>query len=171
MRLRSVVLGSLALILSVVLGVAGVAQTPQAFAQAVPAVPIQGPCILIYPPPPGCGGGPTITTDQPQYGIGSPIRICYTVPGPGPVTIVDQQPGGLSHTLLSAYDDGTGWCFPGTITPPAGTECLYLYFGGGSYYPGSPGYGGPPPPPAYGGGGSPAQTCFQVFGYGYGYGG
>ncbi len=128
-----------------------------ALAQVSPAVPVPGPCIQIYPPPPGCGGSGTITTDQSQYVIGSPIRICYTVPGPGPVTIVDQQPGGLSHTLLSVYDDGTGWCFGGTITPPTGTECLLMYYGGGPYS-SATGYFG----------GSPAQTCFQVISYGSG---
>jgi len=119
---------------------------PAALAQSV--LPPSGrPCIQIYPPPPGCGssGGGSISTDQGQYSIGAPIRICYTVPGPGPVTVTDNQADGTSHNLLSVVDDGTGWCFAATITPPAGTECLRLDYGGGS-----------------------AQTCFQVGGAAYG---
>jgi hypothetical protein len=115
-----------------------------------PPIPPPGPCPQIYPPPPGCGGsGGTITTDQSQYTIGSPIRICYTVPGPGPVTVTDSQ-NGTSHVLLSTFDDGSGWCFGGTITPPTGTECERLDYSGGT-----------------------AQTCFQVVGsgtYGCGFG-
>lgn len=115
---------------------------PRPTAAQVPAAPPGRLCIQIYPPPPGCGSaGGSISTDQSQYSIGSPIQICYTVPGPGPITITDNQPGRLSHTLLSVYDDGTGWCFGATITPPSGTECLLLNYGGGS-----------------------AQTCFQVGG-------
>jgi hypothetical protein len=114
-----------------------------ALAQSVQP-PAGRPCIQIYPPPPGCGeAGGSITTDQPQYAIGAPIRICYTVPGPGPITITDLQADGSSHVLLSTVDDGTGWCFGATITPPAGSECLRLTYGGGS-----------------------AQTCFQVGGGG-----
>jgi hypothetical protein len=187
MRLRTVALVSLALLLSVLLGVSSVGGTPRALAQGGPClsgdvlcglapppppgpnIPI-GPCIQIYPPPPGCGGAGSISTDQSQYYVGSPIRICYTVPGPGPVTIIDQQPGGLTHTLLSVYDDGTGWCFPGTVTPPPGTECLFMYFGGyygGPYYPGGPyASGGQSPLVTYGG--NVPQTCFQVIGYGGG---
>jgi hypothetical protein len=149
MRLRVLALSALAVVLSALLCLAAGRSASPALAQAGPAVPIPRPCIQIYPPPPGCGGV-TITTDQSQYVIGSPIQICYTVPGPGPVTIIDQQPGGLTHTLLSVYDDGTGWCFGGTITPPTGAECLLMYYGG-AYY-----------------GGSPAQACFQVIGYGGG---
>ena len=108
--------------------------------------PSPGPCIAIYPPPPGCGGGSgaSITTDQTQYNVGDTAQICYAVPGPGPFTITDLQADGTSNTLISAYDDGTGGCFSGTVTPPAGTECLQLNSSGGS--------------------GGSAQTCFQVAG-------
>ena len=79
------------------------------------------------PPPP-----PTslaIYTDRQQYFIGSPIQVCYRVPAPGPITIIDILANGVQQTFLSGYDDGTGGCVAGVVTPPAGTECLRINFG------------------------------------------
>jgi hypothetical protein len=115
----------------------------------VGGAPPPGPCIQIYPPPPGCGA--SISTDQSQYSVGSPIRICYNVPGPGPFTITDNQADGSSHPFFSGVDDGTGGCLGGTVTPPLGTECMQLNASGGA--------------------GGNAQTCFQVTGQGIGFGG
>ena len=83
-----------------------------------------------------------ISTDKSVYQIGELIRICYDVPGPGPVTITDIQPNG-SHVLLSGYEDGTGACFLATVTPPPGIECLRLDFSSAA-------------------GSGSRQTCFQV---------
>jgi hypothetical protein len=74
-------------------------------------------------------GSVTISTDQTQYPVGATVRICYTVAGPGPVTITDTQADGANHELFSAYDDGTGYCVDGNITPPTGTECLAITAG------------------------------------------
>lgn len=127
-------------------GIGGSAQACFQVGSNVPPPP--PPCIQIYPPPPGCGGGSaSISTDQSQYNVGSPIRICYTVPGPGPVTITDLQADGSNHVLLSVYDDGTGWCFGATVTPPAGTECLRMDYSSTA-------------------GSGSTQTCFQVNGSG-----
>src|SRR6185312_3151396 len=49
----------------------------------------------------------SITTDRTQYQISDTVRMCYTVGGPGPVTITDIQ-GGMSHALYSFVDDGRG---------------------------------------------------------------
>ena len=69
-------------------------------------------------------GGVSITTDRGQYQPGESIRVCYTVAAPGPFRITDTQADGTVHTFFSGYDDGTGGCLLGTVTPPAGTECL-----------------------------------------------
>ena len=74
---------------------------------------------------------PTITTDKTAYEVGETIRICYTVPGAGPVTITDILADGTSHLLLDVYDDGTGWCFDAVTTFPVGTECLRLDYDAG----------------------------------------
>jgi hypothetical protein len=70
--------------------------------------------------------GVSISTDRSQYQIGDDAQICYTVAGPGPVNITDTQADGSNHTLFATDDDGTGYCFSGTITPPAGNECLSI---------------------------------------------
>ena len=87
-------------------------------------------------------GSVSITTDQSQYIPGSSMKVCYTVAGPGLFTITDMQANGSSHVFFTGIDDGTGGCLGGTVTPPAGTECLSIV--------------------AQGGGGGSAQTCFQV---------
>jgi hypothetical protein len=105
--------------------------------QVVNRFPPPGPCIQIYPPPPGCGV--SITTDQAQYRIGASLRVCYTVPAPGPMTITDRLANGTSQVFFQGIDDGTGGCLGGRITPPVGTECLQIEASGAS-----------------------AQACFQV---------
>jgi hypothetical protein len=67
-----------------------------------------------------------ITTDKAQYHVGEPIRICYTVPGPGPVNLFDATPDGRSHLLVRATDDGTGDCLTRPAVAPAGTVRLKL---------------------------------------------
>jgi hypothetical protein len=84
-----------------------------------------------------------ISTDQPQYQIGNTAQICYTVAGPGPVSITDMQADGGSHTLFATDDDGTGYCFAATITPPSGNECLSIAASSG-------------------GANGSSSTCFQV---------
>jgi len=71
-------------------------------------------------------GSVSVSTDKSQYQIGDPVNICYTVAGPGPVTITDTLADGTEQQVFQAVDDGTGYCFSGTITPPAGTECLAI---------------------------------------------
>lgn len=71
-------------------------------------------------------GSASLTTDRAQYRPGEAITICYSVPGPGPVTVTDYSSDGSSTVLLSVYDDGTGWCFPATAQGPVSTERLVL---------------------------------------------
>lgn len=73
----------------------------------------------------------TITVDRGEGGLyqpGDSITVCYTVPGPGPLTITDYLGDGTSHPFYSVYDDGRGDCVSGTVTPPLGTECFQLDF-------------------------------------------
>ncbi len=71
-------------------------------------------------------GNVTITTDQPQYNVGDVAKICYTVLGPGPVTILDMRPDGTTQAIVSATDDGSGGCFQARVTAPTGNECLQI---------------------------------------------
>jgi hypothetical protein len=88
-------------------------------------------------------GNVTITTDQPQYNVGDIAKVCYTVLGAGPVTILDQHPDGTSQQIVNGNDDGTGDCFEALVTPPTGNECLQLNDTSGGMT-------------------GSAQTCFQV---------
>jgi hypothetical protein len=95
------------------------------------------------------GGGPgpmplSIYTDRQFYNVGDPIDVCYKVPGPGQVRIIDQIEEDTPTTFFSGYDDGTGGCIPGTITPPTGRECMTIVFTDAN------------------GQESPAETCFQT---------
>jgi len=72
----------------------------------------------------------SITTDKAQYRVGDAIRVCYTVPGAGQVTITDFLANGANQVLLDGIDDGTGDCFSGVVVPPTGTECVRLDFFG-----------------------------------------
>ena len=75
---------------------------------------------------------PTITTDKTVYEGGETVRICYTVPWAGTVTITGTRADGMRRVLLDVYDDGTGWCFDTTAVPLAARECLSLNYDGGS---------------------------------------
>jgi hypothetical protein len=76
--------------------------------------------------------GASITTDRPEYLPGETITICYSLPGPGPITITDYSSDGSSEVLLDAYDDGTGWCFPVAAQRPASSERLALNWTSGN---------------------------------------
>jgi hypothetical protein len=97
-------------------------------------------------PPPPPPGNLAIYTDRASYRIGDPIQVCYRVPAPGPITIIDMLANGQTQTFLSGYDDGTGGCQGGTVTPPAGVECMTITY---TYPNGSQ---------------TSAQTCFTVIG-------
>jgi hypothetical protein len=84
-----------------------------------------------------------ITTDKADYRIGEALTFCFTVPGPGPITITDRLANGQQNVLVEWYDDGRGACFMATVTPPGGRECLRLDYAG----------------PA---GSGSAETCFTV---------
>ncbi|MGD9895111.1 MAG: hypothetical protein AB7U18_27825, partial [Dehalococcoidia bacterium] len=90
--------------------------------------------------------GLAITTDRPSYFIGDSITICYKVPAPGPVTVIETLSNGQTNIVLSGYDDGTGGCTTGTVAPPAGVLCLTLTY---TYPSGSV---------------VNTQTCVQVYG-------
>ena len=86
-----------------------------------------------------------INPSQQVYSLGQAIDVCYRVPAPGPIRIIDQIEEDTPTTFFSGYDDGTGGCIPGTITPPTGRECLTIVF---TY--------------TADGGQANAQTCFQT---------
>ena len=99
----------------------------------------------VAPVPPLPPRPATITTNKSTYQIGEIMQVCYRVPGPGLVSIVDITPDGHSQIFFTATDDGTGGCIQGTVTPPSGTECLRLDFTSAA-------------------GAATARTCFQVAG-------
>lgn len=70
----------------------------------------------------------SIYTDRQTYSIGEAIDVCYRVPSPGYIRIIDQIAENTPTTYFSGYDDGTGGCIPGTITPPGGNECMSIVF-------------------------------------------
>jgi hypothetical protein len=98
--------------------------------------------VLGAAPPPNAVA---IYTDKSFYQTGDPIDVCYRVPGPGQVRIIDQIEEDTPTTYFSGIDDGSGACIPGTITPPAGNECMTLQY----TYPAD-------------GQTATAQTCFQT---------
>lgn len=69
-----------------------------------------------------------IWTDQNSYYQGDSIQINYRVPRAGYFQIIDYTADGNRSVIYSGNDDGTGWSFWSTITPPAGYECLRLRF-------------------------------------------
>jgi hypothetical protein len=69
-----------------------------------------------------------IWTDRKSYYVGDLLRVCFRVPGPGHIQIIDIMPDGFRQVLWSWYDDGTGDCQYAYITPPTGTECLVLRY-------------------------------------------
>lgn len=64
--------------------------------------------------------------DVQKVTIGLPLQICYTVPGPGPITITKAVMAGADHVLLSGIDDGTGGCISDTVTAPTGPTCYQI---------------------------------------------
>lgn len=73
-----------------------------------------------------CSGGARIWTDRTTYVVGSTITVCYSVPGPTRVRIIDTDANGVSQVVLDGNDDGTGGCLHGVVTPPTGTEHLHM---------------------------------------------
>jgi hypothetical protein len=86
--------------------------------------------------------GLSITMDADNYNIGDHGGFCYTVPGPGQVTITNNGAAG-TLTLLSSQDDGSGDCDAGTMQGPPGKYCVIILFSGQS-------------------GAGTAQSCYQV---------
>src|SRR5271167_4328806 len=68
----------------------------------------------------------SVTTDKTQYRVGDAVSVCWTVSGPGPVTLDLTHADGSVDYLYLGMDDGRGGCFNGTIVPPTGTECIEL---------------------------------------------
>jgi hypothetical protein len=87
--------------------------------------------------------GLTIAMDGAQYNIGDKGGFCYTVPGPGQVTITNNGSGGTIQ-LLSVRDSGSGACNSGAIQGPAGRYCVVILYAGAA-------------------GVGTAQNCYQVF--------
>jgi hypothetical protein len=90
-------------------------------------------------------GTAAITTDRQQYNIGDNIQVCYHIPIAGYITITDLPSSQQTHVFYQGTTTSTNGCLPGTITPPAGNECLILTY------------------PLLGGTGR-TQTCFWVNG-------
>jgi hypothetical protein len=103
-------------------------------------------------PPPPAGAGLFIITNSTYYYIGAPLTMCYTVPGPGNVTIVDTLANGQSTVFYTNFDDGSGACLKGIVTGPLGLECLTLNWTPVAVVPGGVVYGVP----------AQTKTCFQV---------
>jgi hypothetical protein len=93
----------------------GQGQTKTCFTVAGSQPPINQLAIYINPP-------------QQVYTVGQAIDVCYRVPAPGAIRIIDQIGTDTPTTFFSGYDDGTGGCIPGTITPPTGSECLTIAY-------------------------------------------
>lgn len=72
----------------------------------------------------------TITTAKSSYAVGEIVQICYSVPGPDPITITDIRRSS-STVILSGSDDGSGNCISARVTPPTGQECFRLEYVGG----------------------------------------
>ncbi len=84
-------------------------------------------------------------TDKTVYNLGDAIQVCYRIPIAGFITIVDLPSSQQTQVFYQGPSAGTGGCLPGTITPPAGQECLILTY-------------------PQGGGTDRTQTCFYVNG-------
>lgn len=110
----------------------GPGQTQTCFTVLGAQPPISALAIYVNPP-------------QQIYTVGQAIDVCYRVSAPGQIRIIDQIEEDTPTTFFSGYDDGTGGCIPGTITPPTGRECLSIVF---TY--------------SADGGQANAQTCFQT---------
>lgn len=107
---------------------------------------------IVQPPPTSAQqvgtvqpGDAAIFTDKQQYNIGDAIQVCYRIPIAGFITITDLPSSQQTQVFYQGPSNGTGGCLPGTVTPPAGNECLILRY------------------PLLGGS-STTQTCFQVLG-------
>lgn len=109
------------------------------------AVATQLPHTLAQAPQTVQPGNAAIFTDKQQYNIGDSIQVCYRIPIPGFITITDLPSSQQTQVFFQGQSTGTSGCLPGTITPPAGHECLILNY------------------PLAGGTGT-TQTCFQVLG-------
>jgi hypothetical protein len=90
-------------------------------------------------------GTAAIFTDKAVYNLGDAIQVCYRIPSAGFITILDLPSSQQTQVFYQGPSAGTGGCLPGTITPPAGHECLILSY------------------PLAGGTGR-TQTCFYVNG-------
>ena len=70
-----------------------------------------------------------VSPPQQVYTLGQSFDVCYRVPAPGPIRIIDQIEENTPTTFFSGYDDGTGGCIPGIITAPVGgRECMTIVF-------------------------------------------
>jgi hypothetical protein len=76
------------------------------------------------PPPPSL----SIYLSGSLFRVGDPIDVCYRVPAPGPVRIIDQIDSFTPLTYLSGIDDGTGGCVPGTVPAGIGLRCWTIDF-------------------------------------------
>ena len=105
-------------------------------------------------------GQTRISTDKASYLVGEPITIRYSLPARGYIRITDYQ-GEKVSTLRSGYRNSAEDSIRGTVTPPAGKECLTL-----EYSP-RPLPATPPDRAAFtkapsGQGPAYAETCFDV---------
>jgi hypothetical protein len=69
-----------------------------------------------------------IWTDRSEYATGATLRYCVSLPGAGQVQVRDNLPNGQSNVIASWYDNGSGGCSTGIVTPPAGNECLQVIY-------------------------------------------
>lgn len=69
---------------------------------------------------------PGLRLNKQQFRVGETVQICYSVPGPGQLTLTLTDPQGRTGQLIGGLDDGTGGCTVVQATQPFGRWCVTL---------------------------------------------
>lgn len=74
-------------------------------------------------------GFAALTVSKPVYQLGEKMRLCYTLPGPGTITITEtDQSTGSGQVLRTGDDDGTTDCLSGILQGDPGRVCEKLSY-------------------------------------------
>lgn len=68
----------------------------------------------------------SITTDKASYAQGASIKVCYQVPAPGSVTIIQSSPANGSVKLFQGIETGSGNCLPAVAPNQPGQICFQI---------------------------------------------